>query len=57
MAAALQRDEDIRRLPELRRIIELEADRALTFTPPPEPVRSARSWRQARDALDRGIER
>jgi hypothetical protein len=57
MAAALQRDEDIRRLPELRRIMELEVDRALTFTPPPEPVRSGPSLRRERDELDRGIER
>jgi hypothetical protein len=55
MAAALQRDEDIRRLPELRRIMELEADRALAFTPPPEP--STQALRRQREALDRGIER
>jgi hypothetical protein len=57
MAAALQRDEDIRRLPELRRIMELEADRALTFTSPPAPVRSGPRWRRERDELDRGVER
>ena len=57
MAAALQREEDIRRLPELRRIMELEADRAITLTPPPEPVRSGPSWRRERDELDRGLER
>jgi hypothetical protein len=57
MAAALQRDEDIRRLPELRRIMELEADRARTFGPPPEPVRSARNMRLEREAQERGIER
>ena len=55
MAAALQRDEDIRRLSELRRIMELEANRALTFTPPPEP--STRSLRRQREGLERGIER
>jgi hypothetical protein len=55
MAAALHREEDIRRLPELRRTMELEADRALTFVPPPEP--SARALRRRREALDRGIER
>jgi hypothetical protein len=55
MAAALQRDEDIGRLPELRRIMELEADRALTFAPPPEP--STRALRRQREALDRGLER
>ncbi len=55
MAAALHREEDIRRLPALRRIMELEADRALPFTLPPEP--SARALRRQREALDRGIER
>jgi hypothetical protein len=55
MSAALHREQDIRRLPELRRIMELEADRALTFVPPPEP--STRALRRERDALDRGIER
>jgi hypothetical protein len=55
MAAALQRAEDIRRLPELRRIMELEADRGLTFTPPPEPT--TRAVRRQRQTPDRGIER
>lgn len=60
LAAALQRDEDVRRLPELRRIVELEVNRALAFTPPPEPRRlpgQARARGRARDELDRGIER
>jgi hypothetical protein len=34
MAAALHRDQDIARLPELRRIMELEADRGQTIAPP-----------------------
>jgi hypothetical protein len=34
MAAALHRDQDIARLPELRRIIELEVDREQLITPP-----------------------
>lgn len=55
MAAALQRGEDIGQLPELRRIMELEANRALSFTPSPDPSTRA-LWRQ-REALDRGIER
>jgi hypothetical protein len=33
MAAALHRDQDVARLPELRRIVELEADRQLTIGP------------------------
>jgi hypothetical protein len=36
---------------------ELEADRARTFGPPPEPVRSARNMRLEREAQERGIER
>lgn len=52
MAAALHRDQDIVRLPELRQIIELEADRRQTLTPsapsrqpgrsPPRPRRLTR---------------
>jgi hypothetical protein len=34
MAAALHRDKDVARLPELRRIMELEVDRELTLAPP-----------------------
>ena len=41
MAAALGRDRDIARLPELRRIIDLEADRSRTLAPA-EPHTSAR---------------
>jgi hypothetical protein len=33
LAAALHRDQDIARLPELRRVMELEVDRQLTATP------------------------
>lgn len=37
MAAALHRPQDIARLPELRRIMELEVDREQTISPPVEP--------------------
>ncbi len=37
MAAALRRDEDLKRMPALRRILELEADPAGLVTPRPPP--------------------
>jgi hypothetical protein len=37
MAAALHRPHDIARLPDLRRIMELEVDREQTISPPVEP--------------------
>jgi hypothetical protein len=39
MAAALHRDQDIARLGQLRRIMELEADREQTLSPSTEPAR------------------
>jgi hypothetical protein len=48
MAAALHRTQDIERLPELRRIMELEADRELTLAAPSAtPSRRLQSGRQA----------
>ena len=38
MSAALRRDEDIKRMPALRRILELEADPAGLVAPTPPPV-------------------
>jgi hypothetical protein len=38
MSAALRRDEDLARMPALRRILELEADPAALVTPTPPPV-------------------
>jgi hypothetical protein len=44
MAAALHRDQDIARLPELRRIMQLEVDREQTISPPaPKPTRAPSS--------------
>jgi hypothetical protein len=57
MAAALHRDEDIARLPELRRIMELEVDRQQTIAPPQPvvrgPVRHAHTLDQDRQGLER----
>ena len=47
LAAALQRDEDVQRLPELRRIIELEADRERLLAPGPSQPAPHRSPRRA----------
>jgi hypothetical protein len=48
MAAALHREQDVKRLPELRRIMELEADRELTLAPPTvTPSRGLQSGRRA----------
>lgn len=52
MAAALHRDEDIARLPELRRIMELAADRHRTLTPP-EPSRQRREPPESQRGLTR----
>jgi hypothetical protein len=58
MAAALHREEDIARLPELRRIMELEVDRRQTIAPPQPavrgPVRHAHTLDQDRAGLERG---
>jgi hypothetical protein len=59
MAAALHRDQDVVRLPELRRIMELEVDRELTVTPPvrgPSSVSRARADRE-RVERERQLER
>jgi hypothetical protein len=62
MAAALNRDQDAARLPELRRIMELEVERepatASPFTSPSEVTRGPREWAHIRDRdRERGIER
>ncbi len=41
MAAALHSERDMARLPQLRRIMELEADRGQTLSRPTEPARTA----------------
>ena len=46
LAAALHREEDVQRLPELRRIIELEADRERLLTPTPSQPAPHRSPRR-----------
>lgn len=60
MAAALNRDQGAARLPELRRIMELEVERepvaASPFTSPSEVTRGPREWARLRDR-ERGIER
>jgi len=56
MAAALHRDQDIARLPELRRIMELEVDRQQTIAPPPAvrgSVRHALTIDRDRERLER----
>jgi hypothetical protein len=52
MTAALDRDQDLERLGQLRRIMELEADREQTLSPPTEPARkpSRSSSQRARRA-------
>jgi hypothetical protein len=53
MAAALRRDADLQRLPSLRRILELETDRAALVTPQarrtPTPQEVAQSRTAARN--------
>lgn len=55
MAAALERDQDVARLPELRRIMELEVDRQQTIAPPAVrgPTRRAPTRGRDRDGLQR----
>ncbi len=43
MAAALHRDADVERLPMLRRIVELEADRGQVLQSPPGPSKAIRT--------------
>jgi hypothetical protein len=43
MAAALHRDTDVQRLPALRRIVELEADRGQALQRPPPPAKAIRT--------------
>jgi hypothetical protein len=56
MAAALSRDADLQRLPALRRILELETDRAALVTPQarrtptPQEVTQARTAARSRDS-------
>jgi hypothetical protein len=62
MAAALHRDQDLARLRDLRRIMELEVQRepaaASPFTSPSEVTRSPREWTRLRGReRGRGIER
>ncbi|MGI8430074.1 MAG: hypothetical protein ACR2OB_12420 [Solirubrobacteraceae bacterium] len=55
MAAALHRDQDVARLPELRRIMELEADREQTLAPAASPsLRTGMSLRLGREGPERG---
>jgi hypothetical protein len=55
LAAALHREQDVARLPELRRIMELEADRQLTITPPTRgPTAVDRLRKLDRQRLERG---
>ncbi len=53
MAAALQRDQDVSRLPELRRIMELEADRGQTLVP---AVASPSAGNRGRQLVRKGLE-
>jgi hypothetical protein len=54
MAAALHRDEDVTRLAQLRRIMELEVDRQQTLARPPDPGRQpSRSASQRQRRLTR----
>jgi hypothetical protein len=64
MAAALHRDQDLERLRDLRRIMELEVQRepatASPFTSPSEVTRSPREWARLRGRdreRERGMER
>jgi hypothetical protein len=62
MAAALHREQDAARLPELRRIMELEVERepatASPFTAPSEVTRSPHEWARTHEReRERGIER
>jgi hypothetical protein len=56
MAASLDRERDIARLPELRRIMELEVDRQQTIPAPvvPGPIRRTPTIGLERDGLRRG---
>jgi hypothetical protein len=54
MAAALHRDQDVARLPELRRIMELEVDRKLTL---PSPIRAPAHTAHRGAERARGLER
>jgi len=58
MSAALRRDEDLERMPELRRILELEADPAGLVVPTPPPVlRPGDAARDGVSHLDRSRRR
>ncbi|MGI8863806.1 MAG: hypothetical protein ACR2JH_05310 [Solirubrobacteraceae bacterium] len=54
LAAALHREQDVARLPQLRRIIELEADRQVTITPPRRTTAIDRLRELDRERLKRG---
>jgi hypothetical protein len=58
MAAALHRPQDVERLRELRRIMELEVERGLTVPPPaPTPSADRRRVTARTHARSRGLER
>lgn len=59
MSAALHRDQDLERLPELRRIVELEVERELMPAPPEirGPGWDRRLAAERERERDRGMER